>query len=82
MPEASIDPIVLGAAMVMRLQTIVSRQVAPQSAAVVTIGSFHAGLKENVIPDRAVFTINVRTFEDQVRDTVLSAIRRIIAAEA
>ena len=82
MPEHSIDPIVLGASMVLRLQTIVSRQVAPQSAAVVTIGSFHAGLKENVIPDRAVFTINVRTFEDTVRETVLASIRRIIAAEA
>ncbi|NKG19798.1 amidohydrolase [Paeniglutamicibacter terrestris] len=82
MPEHSIDPIVLGASMVLRLQTIVSRQVAPQSAAVVTIGSFHAGLKENVIPDRAVFTINVRTFDTEVREIVLSSIRRIIAAEA
>lgn len=82
MPEHSIDPIVLGAAMVMRLQTIVSRQVAPQSAAVVTIGSFHAGLKENIISDRAVFTLNVRTFDPEVRDTVLTSIRRIISAEA
>ncbi|OIH85272.1 amidohydrolase [Arthrobacter sp. UCD-GKA] len=82
MPERSIDPIVLGAAMVLRLQTIVSRQVAPQSAAVVTIGSFHAGLKENVIPDRAVFTLNVRTFDPEVREIVLGSIRRIIAAEA
>jgi hippurate hydrolase len=82
MPENSVDPIVLAASMVMRLQTIVSREVAPQSAAVLTIGSFHAGLKENIIPDRAEFTINVRTFEAEVRDTVLSGIRRIIAAEA
>lgn len=82
MPEFSIDPIVLAASMVVRLQTIVSRQVAPQSAAVVTIGSFHAGLKENVIPDRAVFTLNVRTFDPAVRETVLTSIRRIIAGEA
>lgn len=82
MPEHSIDPIVLAASMVVRLQTIVSRQVAPQSAAVVTIGSFHAGLKENVIPDRAVFTLNVRTFDSDVRETVLTSIRRIIAGEA
>lgn len=81
-PEHSIDPIVLGAAIVMRLQTIVSRQVPPQLAAVVTIGSFHSGLKENVIPDRAVFTLNVRTFEPEVRETVLTAIRRIIMMEA
>ncbi|GAA3302171.1 amidohydrolase [Glutamicibacter nicotianae] len=82
MPEHSIDPIVLGAAMVMRLQTVVSRQVAPQSAAVLTIGSFNAGLKENVIPNRAVFTINVRTFDPKVRRTVLDSLRRIIAHEA
>ncbi|HXD29422.1 MAG TPA: amidohydrolase [Arthrobacter sp.] len=82
MPEHSIDPIVLASSMVVRLQTIVSRQVAPQSAAVVTVGSFHAGLKENVIPDRAVFTLNVRTFDPEVRETVLTSIRRIIAAEA
>ncbi|GAA5228460.1 amidohydrolase [Paeniglutamicibacter antarcticus] len=82
MPENSVDPIVLGASMVLHLQRIVSRQVAPQSSAVVTVGSFHAGLKENIIPDRAVFTINVRTFEAEVRDMVLSSIRRIIAAEA
>ncbi|WP_417235264.1 amidohydrolase [Arthrobacter sp.] len=82
MPEHSIDPIVLAASMVVRLQTIVSRQVAPQSAAVVTVGSFHAGLKENVIPDRAVFTLNVRTFDPAVRETVLTSIRRIIAGEA
>lgn len=82
MPEHSIDPIVLGAAMVMRLQTVVSRQVAPQSAAVLTIGSFNAGLKENVIPYRAVFTINVRTFDPKVRRTVLDSLRRSIAHEA
>ena len=82
MPEHSIDPIVLGASMVTRLQTIVSREVAPQSAAVVTVGTFHAGLKENVIADRAEFTLNVRTFEPGVRDLVLAAIRRIVSAEA
>ncbi|RAX49524.1 amidohydrolase [Arthrobacter sp. AQ5-05] len=82
MPEHSIDPIVLGASMVVRLQTIVSREVAPRSAAVVTVGTFHAGLKENIIADRAEFTLNVRTFDPAVRNLVLAAIRRIVTAEA
>ncbi|MCQ9367992.1 amidohydrolase [Brevibacterium sp. 50QC2O2] len=81
-PEASIDPIVLGASMVTRLQTIVSRELGAQESAVVTVGSFHGGLKENIIPDKAVFTINVRTLDHGVRVRVNDAIRRIIAAEA
>ena len=54
MPQASIDPVVMAAATVMRLQTIVSRELAAAEAAVVTIGSLQAGTKENVIPDEAV----------------------------
>lgn len=81
-PQDSIDPIVLGAAMITRIQTIVSREVDPRRVAVVTIGTFHAGVKENIIPDRAEFSLNVRTFDEDVRDTVLSALRRIISAEA
>lgn len=81
-PENSIDPIVLGASVVMRLQTIVSREVPPQSAAVVTVGTFHAGLKENIISDRAEITLNIRTFDPAVRETVLAAVRRIVTGEA
>ncbi|MFB9072169.1 amidohydrolase [Citricoccus parietis] len=81
-PQDSVDPIVLGASIVNRLQTIVSREIAPRSSAVVTVGTFHAGLKENIIPDRAEFTLNVRTMEDGVREHVLASIRRIISAEA
>ncbi|SDW87184.1 hippurate hydrolase [Arthrobacter sp. cf158] len=81
-PQESIDPIVAAAAMVLRLQTIVSRELAPSTPAVVTVGTFHAGLKENIIPESAEFTINVRTPDEATRDTVLTAIRRIIAAEA
>lgn len=60
-PEKSIDPIVAAAAMVLRLQTIVSRELAPSTPAVVTVGTFHAGLKENIIPEFAEFSVNVRT---------------------
>ena len=82
MPQASIDPVVMAAATVLRLQTIVSRELAASEAAVVTIGSLQAGDKENVIPDEAVIKLNVRTFDDEVRTRVLAAITRIVNAEA
>ncbi len=82
MPEASIDPVVMAASTVMRLQTIVSREVAPTDSAVVTIGALQAGTKENVIPDEAIIKLNVRTFNKDVRKHVLAAIKRIVNAEA
>jgi len=82
MPEASIDPVVMAASTVMRLQTIVSREVAPTDSAVVTIGALQAGTKENVIPDEAIIKLNVRTFNKDVRKHVLAAIERIVNAEA
>src|SRR5689334_25131103 len=81
-PEASIDPVLMAAATVMRLRTIVSREVAPTDSAVVTIGVLQAGTKENVIPDDAIIKINVRTFDEGVRKRVLAAIERIVKAEA
>jgi amidohydrolase len=82
MPQASIDPVVMAAATVMRLQGIVSREVAATEAAVVTIGVLQAGTKENVIPDEALIKLNVRTFDAGVRKRVLAAIERIVSAEA
>jgi hippurate hydrolase len=82
MPQASIDPVIMAASTVLRLQTIVSREIAATDAAVVTIGSLQAGTKENVIPDEAIIKLNVRTFDETVRKRVLSAIRRIVNAEA
>jgi amidohydrolase len=82
MPQASIDPVVMAAATVMRLQTIVSREIAAAEAAVVTIGALQAGTKENVIPGEAILKLNVRTFDDGVRKRVLAAIERIVKAEA
>jgi metal-dependent amidase/aminoacylase/carboxypeptidase family protein len=81
-PEATIDPIVMAAAAVLRLQTIVSREIAAFEPAVVTIGSLQAGTKGNVIPDEAVLKINVRSFDDGVRARLLGAIKRIVTAEA
>ena len=72
----------MAAATVMRLQTIVSRELAATDAAVVTIGSLQAGTKENVIPDEAIIKLNVRTFDESVRARVLAAIERIVNAEA
>jgi amidohydrolase len=82
MPESSIDPVVMAASTVMRLQTIVSREVSPTDSAVVTIGLLQAGTKENIIPDEALIKLNVRTFDEGVRRRVLAAIERIAMAEA
>ena len=82
MPQASIDPVVMAASVVLRLQTIVSREVAANDAAVVTVGVLQAGTKENVIPDEAIIKLNVRTFDAGVRKHVLAAIERIVNAEA
>jgi len=82
MPQASIDPVIMAASTVLRLQTIVSRELAPTDAAVVTVGSLQAGTKENVIPDEAVIKLNVRTFDEDVRKRVLAAIERIVNSEA
>lgn len=81
MPQAAVDPVVLAAMIVVRLQTVVAREVAPGDTAVVTVGSIQAGTKSNVIPDRAVLQLNVRTYDQSVRETVIGAIERIVRAE-
>jgi hippurate hydrolase len=81
-PETTVDPIVLGSYVVTRLQTIVSREIEPLQAAVVTVGEFHAGTRANVIPDSARLAINIRAFDDKVQAKVVSAIERIVMAEA
>jgi amidohydrolase len=81
-PEVAIDPVVMAAATVMRLQTVVSREVAGTDTAVVTIGALRAGTKENIIPDDAELLLSMRTFDPEVRATVLAAIERIVRGEA
>jgi hippurate hydrolase len=82
MPQASIDPVVMAASTVLRLQTIVSRELAAADAAVLTVGVLQAGTKENIIPDEAIIKLNVRTFDAGVRSRMLAAIERIANAEA
>lgn len=81
MPQATVDPVVLAAMIVVRLQTVVSRVTPPSETVVLTVGSLEAGTKSNVIPDHAVLQLNVRTYSEQTRTTVLDAIRRIVLAE-
>lgn len=81
-PHRGIDPIVIGARIVETLQTIVSREVDPIDSAVVTVGTFHAGTKRNIIPDEAKLELTVRSYKPEVRKRVLDAIVRIAKAEA
>lgn len=80
-PQTSIDPVVMAAATTLRLQTIVSREISPLDSAVLTVGALQAGTKENIIPDDATIKLNVRTYDEDVRAHVLSAIERICRAE-
>ena len=81
MPQAAVDPVVLASMIVVRLQTVISREVAPTEPAVLTVGSIHSGSKSNVIGDHAVLELNIRTYDEQTRKDVLAAIRRIVTAE-
>lgn len=80
-PQLAIDPVLISAYVLVRLQSIVSREVAPQDVAVVTCGSIHAGSVANVIPDYADLRLNVRTYRPEVRAKVLSAVERILRDE-
>ncbi len=81
-PETTVDPVVMAASTVLRLQTIVSREIAATDSAVLTIGSLHAGTKSNIIPAEAELSIDVRSFDETVRRRVLDAVHRIVHAEA
>lgn len=81
-PHTTKDPIVLASRIVGALQTLVSREVDPQNPAVVTVGSFQAGFKHNIIPDKANLLLTVRSYSDETRAKLLDGIRRIVEAEA
>ena len=81
MPERGVDPIVLAASIVMRLQTIVSREVAARETAVVTVGAVNAGTKSNVIPASAELLINTRAYDPEVSQHLKEAIERIVRSE-
>jgi amidohydrolase len=81
MPHLSVDPVVLAASIVLRLQRIVSRETKPGEFAVITVGSSVAGTKSNIIPDRAILLVNLRTYDMTVRQNVVDSIERIVRAE-
>lgn len=81
-PEATVDPVVMAASLVSRLQTVVSRMVPSQESVVITVGSIKAGVTAATIPDEAELGINVRTFNPGVRQRVIDAIIRFANAEA
>ena len=81
-PHTAKDPVVLASAMVMKLQTLVSRESSPLDPAVVTVGSFHAGAKHNIISDEAKLQLTVRSYSDESRKLLLDGIARIARGEA
>ncbi|KAF2022215.1 peptidase M20D [Aaosphaeria arxii CBS 175.79] len=81
-PHTSLDPILLAAHTIIRLQTIVAREVDPLDFAVVTVSAIHAGDRENIIPASATLKLNIRAAKPATRDRVLKSVRRIIRAEA
>ncbi|MBT2447594.1 amidohydrolase [Streptomyces sp. ISL-43] len=81
-PEAAVDPVVMAASLVLRLQTVVSREIAAQEPVVLTVGKLQAGTTAAVIPDTAELGINVRTSSAPVREKVIAAIERLARAES
>jgi amidohydrolase len=81
MPHLSVDPVVLAASIVLRLQTVVSRETRPGEFAVVTVGASNAGTKSNIIPDRAELLLNLRTYDTALRKRIMASIERIVRGE-
>ena len=81
MPHFGIDPILLGSAVVMRLNAIVSRELAPGHFGVVTVGAFQSGSKSNVIPESTTLLLNLRSYDDRTRVQLREAVERIVRAE-
>jgi amidohydrolase len=81
MPELGVDPVVLASSIVMRLQTIVAREIPAGATAVVTVGSLQAGTKSNIIPDSAQLLINTRAYDENVAQHLHAAIERIVHSE-
>jgi hippurate hydrolase len=76
-PHSGIDPVVLGSQIVLALQTVISRSLPPREPGVITVGSFHAGTKHNIIADRAQLQLTVRNESLETRKTLLDGIRRV-----
>lgn len=81
MPQLAVDPVVLAAMIVVRLQFIVAREIIPGEFAVLTVGRIQAGSKSNIISDHAVLELNIRTFSESTRMTIVNAIHRVVEGE-
>jgi amidohydrolase len=81
-PQVAIDPVIMASSLIMKLQTIRSRELAGDVPAVITIGFVNAGVKHNVIPDEAHIGLNIRTQSTNVQEQIISAIHRMAEAEA
>jgi hippurate hydrolase len=81
-PEVTVDPVLLAASVITRLQGLVAREISPSDRGVVTVSRLRAGHAENVIPDDATITLNFRAFDPAVADRLTSGARRIIDGEA
>jgi hippurate hydrolase len=81
-PENAVDPVVMAAAVVMRLQTLVAREVSSNDQAVLTVGRLQAGTKSNIIPDTAELGIDIRSYSNETRNHLRAAVERIVRAEA
>lgn len=81
-PESTIDPVLIAANIVVRLQSIISREIHPGDAAVITVGYIQAGTKNNIIPEQAQMGLTVRSYRPEVRQHLLEAIARVAKAEA
>lgn len=82
MPDRLIDPVVMAASTILKLQTIVSREVDPWDSAVVTVASIQAGDAENVVVDDAHIAVDVRSIDPKTREKVKASIHRIVKAES
>lgn len=76
-PHRGVDPVVLGSQIVLALQTVVSRELAPREAGVITVGSFHAGTKHNIISDKAYLQLTVRNDNEESREILIEGIKRV-----
>ena len=81
-PHSTRDPVVLSAQIILALQTIVSREIDPTQPAVVTVGSIHGGTKHNIIPDEVLLQLTLRSYTNEVRSSVIEAIKRIVKGQA
>ena len=82
MPHYTIDPVVVAASIVTRLQTVVARELSPFEFGVVTVGMLQAGTKANIIPATAELHVNIRSYDDDVHDRIVAGITRICRGEA